>query len=206
MINSGPVSIRELVDYIDWTFFFFAWKINGKYPDIFNDPVKGTEAKKLYDDALIMIERIIDEELMVAEALSGIFPAERHGDDVKMIPGNGSEEAWFRFLRNQEEKEPGHRNLCLSDFVAEKGDHAGAFVVTVRPVEKLPDGIAGDDYHTIMFRILADRFAEAAAEWLHREMRVKPLGLCSRGEPFGGRPVQGEIPWYQACTGLSRLS
>ncbi|MBE0678610.1 MAG: methionine synthase, partial [Bacteroidales bacterium] len=158
VINSGPVSIRELVDYIDWTFFFFAWKINGKYPDIFNDPVKGTEARKLYDDALAMIERIIAEDLMVAEALSGIFPAERHGDDVKLLPGNGSEEAWFRFLRNQEEKEPGQRNLCLSDFVAEKDDHAGAFVVTVKPVSQLPEGIAGDDYHTIMFRILDDRF------------------------------------------------
>ncbi len=205
VINSGPVSIRELVDYIDWTFFFFAWKINGKYPDIFNDPVKGTEARKLYDDALAMIERIIAEDLMVAEALSGIFPAERHGDDVKLLPGNGSEEAWFRFLRNQEEKEPGQRNLCLSDFVAEKDDHAGAFVVTVRPVSQLPEGIAGDDYHTIMFRILADRFAEAAAEWLHREIRVRhwgyaPVETLTAAELFkvkyqGIRPAPG----YPAC-------
>lgn len=205
VINSGPVSLRELVGIIDWTFFFFAWKVNGKYPDIFNDPVKGTEARKLYDDALALIERIIDEKLMVAEALSGIFPAERHGDDVKLFPGNGSEEAWFRFLRNQEEKEPGHRNLCLADFVAEKGDHAGVFVVTVRPVEQLPAGIAGDDYNTIMFRILADRFAEAAAEWLHREMRVKHWGYApgealTAAELFklkyqGIRPAPG----YPAC-------
>ena len=205
VINSGPVSLRELVDYIDWTFFFFAWKINGKYPDIFNDPVKGTEARKLYDDALVMIERIIAEELMVAEALSGIFAAERQGDDVKLLPGNGSEEAWFRFLRNQEEKEPGQRNLCLSDFVAEKDDHAGAFVVTVRPVGQLPEGIAGDDYHTIMFRILADRFAEATAEWLHREIRVRhwgyaPAEALTAAEMFkvkyqGIRPAPG----YPAC-------
>ncbi len=205
VINSGPVSLRELVDYIDWTFFFFAWKINGKYPDIFNDPVKGTEARKLYDDALAMIERIIAEDLMVAEALSGIFPAERHGDDVKLLPGNGDKEEWFRFLRNQEEKEPGQRNLCLSDFVAEKGDHAGAFVVTVRPVSQLPEGIAGDDYNTIMFRILADRFAEAAAEWLHREVRVKHWGYApgeslTAAELFkikyqGIRPAPG----YPAC-------
>jgi len=205
VINSGPVSIRELVDYIDWTFFFFAWKINGKYPDIFNDPLKGTEARKLYDDALAMIERIIAEELMVAEALSGLFPAERHGDDVKLLPGNGSKEAWFRFLRNQEEKEPGQRNLCLSDFIAEKGDHAGAFVVTVRPVEQLPDGIAGDDYHTIMFRILADRFAEAAAEWVHREIRVKHWGYAA-GEQLTAAEMfkvkyQGirPAPGYPAC-------
>jgi len=216
VINSGQVSLRTLAEYIDWTFFFFAWKINGKYPDIFNDPVKGAEAKKLYDDALAMIERIINEELMVAEALSGIFPAERHGDDVRLITGEGSGsgtgdsgtgtgEAWLRFLRNQEEKEARHHNLCLADFVAEKDDHAGLFVVTVKTVEKLPAGIAGDDYHTIMLRILADRFAEAAAEWLHREIRVNHWGYAAdetltAAEMFkvkyqGIRPAPG----YPAC-------
>ena len=186
VINSGPVSLRTLAEYIDWTFFFFAWKINGKYPDIFKDPVKGAEAKKLYDDALVMIEHIISGGLMVAEALSGIFPAERHGDDVKLTTGTGSAgshdadlvnnpatgEAWLRFLRNQEEKEPGQHNLCLADFVAEKGDHAGLFVVSVKTIDPLPADFSGDDYRTIMLRILADRFAEAAAEWLHREIRV----------------------------------
>ena len=195
VINSGPVRLRTLAEYIDWTFFFFAWKINGKYPDIFNDPVKGAEAKKLYDDALAMIERIIGEELMVAEALSGIFPAERHGDDVRLITGTASKaagstggnpgtvpgagETWLHFLRNQEEKETGHHNLCLADFVAEKDDHAGLFVVSVRPADPLPADIAGDDYQTIMLRILADRFAEAAAEWLHHEIRVKHWGYAA---------------------------
>ena len=195
VINSGPVSLRTLADYIDWTFFFFAWKINGKYPDIFSDPVKGAEAKKLYDDALAMIERIISGDLLVAEALSGIFPAERHGDDVRLITGTDSGsagspggshgsnpptgETWLRFLRNQEEKEAGHHNLCLADFVAEKDDHAGLFVVTVKTIDPLPADIAGDDYHIIMLRILADRFAEAAAEWLHREIRVKHWGYAA---------------------------
>jgi len=185
--------------------------------------------KKLYDDALAMIERIINEELMVAEALSGIFPAERHGDDVRLITGEpgggaisgksrggnvsaggsgsgtGTGEAWLRFLRNQEEKEAGQHNLCLADFVAEKGDHAGVFVVTVNPVAQLPEGIAGDDYITIMFRILADRFAEAAAEWLHREIRVRHWGYApdealTAAEMFkvkyqGIRPAPG----YPAC-------
>ena len=179
VINSGPVSIRDLADYIDWTFFFFAWKINGRYPEIFNDPVKGAEAKKLHEDALAMIDRIIDEKLMVAEALSGIFPAERHGDDVKVITEGSTGEAFLRFLRNQEEKEPGHNNLCLSDFVAEKGDHAGVFVVSVKTRADLPADISGDDYLTIMLRILADRFAEAAAEWLHREIRVRHWGYAA---------------------------
>ena len=205
VMNPGLVSISELVDYIDWTFFFFAWRINGKYPDIFNDPVKGVEARKLYDDAQSMIKRIIDEELMVAEALSGIFPAERHGDDVRVIPGDGSGEAWLRFLRNQEEKEAGHHNLCLADFVAEKGDHAGLFVVTVKTKEELPADIAGDDYQTIMLRIMADRFAEAAAEWLHHEVRVRYWGYApgenlSAADLFkikytGIRPAPG----YPAC-------
>jgi 5-methyltetrahydrofolate--homocysteine methyltransferase len=216
VINSGPVNIGDLTDFIDWTFFFFAWKINGRYPDIFNDPVKGAEAKKLHEDALAMIGRIIDEKLMVAEALSGIFPAERHGDDVRLITGisgpgansvtgNTTDESWLRFLRNQEEKEAGQHNLCLADFVAEKDDHAGLFVVSVKTVDPLPEDIAGDDYKTIMVRILADRFAEAAAEWLHREIRMDHWGYAPderltpeelfRVKYQGIRPAPG----YPAC-------
>ena len=211
VINPGLVSLRTLAEYIDWTFFFFAWKVNGKYPDIFSDPVKGAEARKLYDDARAMIERIINEDLMAAEALSGIFPAERHGDDVRLITeeaggnGNGTGEVWLRFLRNQEEKEAGQHNLCLADFVAEKDDHAGLFVVTVKTVEKLPADIAGDDYQTIMVRILADRFAEAAAEWLHREIRMKHWGYAA-GEALTAAEMfkvkyQGirPAPGYPAC-------
>jgi 5-methyltetrahydrofolate--homocysteine methyltransferase len=205
VVNPGPLSIRELVDYIDWTFFFFAWRINGRYPDIFNDPLKGPEARKLYDDAQVMIERIIHDGLMDARALSGIFPAGRRGDDIRVIPGDGSGEVWLRFLRNQEEKEAGQHNLCLSDFVAEKEDHAGVFVVTVKTKDELPGDIAGDDYRTIMIRILADRFAEAAAEWLHREIRVRHWGYApgeklSAADLFkvryrGIRPAPG----YPAC-------
>jgi 5-methyltetrahydrofolate--homocysteine methyltransferase len=213
VINSWPVSLRTLADYIDWTFFFFAWKINGKYPDIFNDPVKGVEAGKLYDDALEMIERITGEGLMTAGALSGIFPAERHGDDVRLITGGtpgqpgdaAAGEAWLRFLRNQEVKEAGHHNLCLADFVAEKDDHAGLFVVTVKTIDPLPADIASDDYKTIMIRILADRFAEAAAEWLHREIRVKHWGYAA-GEKLTATDMfrvkyQGirPAPGYPAC-------
>ncbi len=171
--NAGPVMPAQLVEYIDWTFFFFAWKINGRYPAIFTDPVKGPEAKKLYDDALQLIDRIIKENLINIEALFGIFDAEREGDDIKVFSQKEAEPVWFRFLRNQEEKEPGHHNLCLADYFAEKDDHAGAFVVTAKIVDPLPADIATDDYLNIMMRILSDRFAEAAAEWIHREIRVK---------------------------------
>ncbi|MBE0666503.1 MAG: methionine synthase, partial [Bacteroidales bacterium] len=163
------------------------------------------EAKKLYNDAVDMITRIVNEELMVAEALSGIFPAEKAGDDVKVFPAEGADPVWLRFLRNQEEKETGHPNLCLSDFVAEKDDHAGVFVVTVKIKEEIPLDISGDDYNNIMLRILADRLAEAAAEWLHREIRVEQWGYAAderltAEEMFkvkykGIRPAPG----YPAC-------
>jgi 5-methyltetrahydrofolate--homocysteine methyltransferase len=205
VINAGPVPLLELVDFIDWTFFFFAWKVNGRYPEIFNDPVKGVEAKKLYNDAVEMITRIVNEELLVAEALSGIFPAEKAGDDVKVFPAEGADPVWFRFLRNQEEKETGHHNLCLSDFVAEKDDHAGVFVVTVKVTEEIPPDISGDDYNNIMLRILADRFAEAAAEWLHREIRVEQWGYSAderlTAEELFKVKYQGirPAPGYPAC-------
>jgi 5-methyltetrahydrofolate--homocysteine methyltransferase len=205
VINSGPVEARVLVDYIDWTFFFFSWRISGRFPEIFDDPVRGPEARKLYDDSLGMIERIISDDLLEIQALSGIFPSERHGDDVKIFTGGKDEPVWFRFLRNQEEKEAGKPNYCLSDFVAEKGDHAGAFVVTVKIMEELPEDISGDDYKKIMLHILADRFAEAAAEWLHREIRVRhwgyapdenlPVSELFKVKYRGIRPAPG----YPAC-------
>ncbi|HQN58679.1 MAG TPA: vitamin B12 dependent-methionine synthase activation domain-containing protein, partial [Bacteroidales bacterium] len=114
-------------------------------------------------------------------------------------------ETWLRFLRNQEEKEPGQHNHCLADFVAEKDDHAGLFVVSVKTINPLPADIAGDDYRTIMLGILADRFAGAAAEWLHREIRVKHWGYAAgeqltMAEMFRGR-YQGirPAPGYPAC-------
>ena len=97
VINSGPLKVKTLIDYIDWTFFFFSWKISGRYPEIFNDPVKGAEARKLYDDALKLIERISEEELMTAEALSGIFPAEKYGDDIRLFPDKRRRRGVFTF-------------------------------------------------------------------------------------------------------------
>ena len=199
------VSVNELVDYIDWTFFFFAWKITGRYPEVLKDPVKGEEAKKLLKDAKDLIARIINEKLLTAEALAGIFQVEKEGDDIRVFQKDTDKPVWFRFLRNQEEKEPGQRNLCLSDFVADKGDHAGAFIVTVRVTDNLPPEIKGDDYLNIMLRILADRFAEAAAEWLHKEIRKKYWGYAahenlSPDEMFKGK-YQGirPAPGYPAC-------
>ena len=107
------IDLNELTGYIDWTFFFFAWKISGKYPAIFSDPVKGVEAKKLFDDAQMYLKKVIDEKLLTARAVFGLFPAFSDGDDVKVFSDKSKKEikSVFRFLRNQEPKEKGIPNL-----------------------------------------------------------------------------------------------
>ncbi len=171
------IDLKELSEYIDWTYLFFAWKISGKYPAIFSDPVKGVEARKLYDDALFYIQKIIDLKLITVNGVFGIFPAVSSGDDVKLSrAGNGNEmNTVFRFLRNQELKEKGVPNLSLSDYIAPEStgltDHIGAFVVTASLDKDLYGTFKDDDYASIMIRILSDRLAEAAAEWLHAVIR-----------------------------------
>ncbi len=126
-------------------------------------------------------------------------------DDAGPATVHAPGEAWLRFLRSQEQKPEGHPNLSLADFVAESDDWAGVFVVSAKPAEELPADIMGDDYQMIMLRILADRFAEAAAEWLHREVRMKQWGYAGdesltmeemfRVKYRGIRPAPG----YPAC-------
>jgi 5-methyltetrahydrofolate--homocysteine methyltransferase len=205
------IDLNVLSDYIDWTYFFFAWKISGKYPAIFTDPVKGVEAKKLFDDARIFLKKIIDEELLRAKAVFGLFPACSDGDDVNIFTDNSRKElkSVFRFLRNQEPKEKGVPNLSLSDYIAagETGlkDWIGAFLVTADIDKKGFDNYREDDYATIMIRILSDRLAEAAAEWLHEKIRKDYWGY-SKNEHLsvdevlklrykGIRPAPG----YPAC-------
>ena len=170
------ISLGEVREFIDWTFFFHAWKLNGKYPSILKDPIKGEEAQKLLVDANNMLDRIIDEKWLSAKAVTGIFPAYSHEDDV--VVNFENKETNFRFLRNQEKKASGIPNLCLSDFVAPKSkdntDYLGGFVVTTgigieEHVERFVDD--NDDYSAIMLKVLADRLAEAATELLHEKVR-----------------------------------
>jgi 5-methyltetrahydrofolate--homocysteine methyltransferase len=189
----NEIDLKELIKYIDWTFFFFAWKINGKYPSIFSDPVKGNEAKKLYDDAQAYLSEIIKRKIITAKAVFGLYPAVSDGDDVKVYPINippppfkgriSRPKAVFRFLRNQEQKEKGVPNLSLADFIAPgstgKVDHIGAFVVSAHINENLLSAYGNDDYTVIMIRILSDRIAEAAAEWLHEKIRREYWGFAS---------------------------
>jgi 5-methyltetrahydrofolate--homocysteine methyltransferase len=209
IINKFDLS--EICRYIDWTFFFFAWKVSGKYPAILTDPVKGEEARKLYDDAQKFLKEIIDHNIINAKGVFGLFPAVSSGDDVKVYTGKDrkSERVVFRFLRNQEVKEKSIPNLCLSDFIAPESsgieDNIGAFVVTADIDEQLLKRYKGDDYAIIMIRILSDRIAEAAAELIHEKIRKEYWGYSpeenlSADELFrlkfkGIRPAPG----YPAC-------
>ncbi len=205
------IDLKELSKYIDWTFFFFAWKISGKYPAIFNDPVKGAEAKKLFDEGQFYLKEIIENRLVDAKAILGLFPAVSDGDDVNIMSEQtpGEVKATLRFLRNQEQKESGIPNLCLSDYIAPASeglnDAIGLFVVTADLDDVKLEKYRDDDYATIMIRILSDRIAEAAAEWLHEKVRKEYWGYAAEEQLSiddiiklkykGIRPAPG----YPAC-------
>lgn len=206
--------LAKLRNYIDWTFFFHSWKIGGKYPAIFSDAVKGEEAKKLYDDAQGMLDRIINEKMLEAKASWFILAAESDGDDLNVFMDEARKQkaAQFYFLRNQERKDEGIPNLCLADFVAPKGsgvnDYLGGFAVTAGiGIEKWVEDFEkrNDDYSAIMMKILADRLAEAFAEMLHHKVRTEFWGYSPdeklsieqilRENYQGIRPAPG----YPAC-------
>jgi len=177
--------LKKISEYIDWTFFFYAWKINGRYPAVFDDPVKGDEARKLYDDALYFLDAITGSRMIRARAVVGLYPAYRRGDDIVMHTGAGpgAPPLVLNFLRNQEVHEDGRPNLCLADFVAPEGsgidDHAGLFVVTAVPDEEKLQVYANDDYGLIMIKILADRLAEAFTELVHEKVRRDIWGYAA---------------------------
>ncbi len=182
--NIPDFGIEELSRYIDWTFFFHAWKLTGKYPAIFDDPVKGSEALKLFADAGLYLKKIAEEKLLRVCGVIGIFPAVSEEDDVRLFKGTDAKDslAVLRFLRNQERKDQGIPNLSLADFVAPVSaglmDYAGAFVVTAHPDHEAVARYADDDYATIMIRILSDRIAEAAAELVHERIRKEYWGYA----------------------------
>ena len=203
--------LKEIIKYIDWTFFFFAWKVSGKYPAIFADPIKGEEARKLFDDAQKFLKDIIDHHIIRTKGIIGIFPASSDGDDVIVYENEKrvKEKVVFRFMRNQEPKEKGIPNLSLSDFIAPVSsgikDNIGAFVVTADINEDALKKYKGDDYSIIMIRILGDRIAEAAAELIHEKTRKEFWGFSPdenliaddlfKSKFRGIRPAPG----YPAC-------
>jgi len=174
------VRLSELVPYIDWTFFFAAWELKGRFPAILEHPQYGAAARELYDNARALLDRIIDEKLLVARAAYGVWPAASEGDDIVVYADGERRGELMRFnmLRQQERLSDGRPNLSLADFVADRStgvaDYVGAFAVTaglgaddlVRRFEQ-----AHDDYSAILVKALADRLAEAFAAYLHARSR-----------------------------------
>ena len=204
------VTVADLIPYIDWTPFFQAWELAGNYPAILTDVVVGESATNLFADAQNMLRQIVDEAWLRPRGVVAIWPARREGDDVVVFEGdNRAEElARFPFLRQQIAKREGRPNSCLADFISPDADWLGGFAVTAG------DGIephlarfkaAHDDYQDILLKALADRLAEAFAEYLHERVRREIWGYETtpkqsnvdliREQYKGIRPAPG----YPAC-------
>ncbi|MEJ2232187.1 MAG: vitamin B12 dependent-methionine synthase activation domain-containing protein, partial [Nitrospirales bacterium] len=172
--------LETLVPVIDWSPFFHAWQLRGKYPQIFEDPRVGPKAAELFEDAQRLLKEIMKNQLLTAKGVYGFFPANSHDDDIVVYADDArlSVAKTFHTLRQQLEKPKGECNLALADFIAPdasgKRDYIGGFAVTTGiGVEALCQRFEKehDDYHSIMAKALADRLAEAFAEWLHQEVR-----------------------------------
>ena len=208
------VTAADLRPYIDWTPFFQGWELHGRYPQILDDAKVGDEARKLFDDANILLDRIAGEGLLGIRGVAGIFPANSVGDDIMVYTDESRTmiRCVLHTLRQQQEKAPGDPSLSLADFVAPrecgKNDYVGGFAVTAglgieKALKEFADG--HDDYHRIMTQALADRLAEAFAEMLHEKVRRELWGyvpdekLDASGliaEKYQGiRPAPG----YPAC-------
>ena len=174
-----PITLGDLVPYIDWSPFFHTWELRGRYPAIFDDPTVGKHARELFDDAQKLLERICSEKLLTARGVYAFWPAKAIGDDVEIYTDETRTErlATFHFLRQQMKKPSGQFNHCLADFIAPENsvDYLGGFAVTAGiGADELAKVFAADhdDYNAILTKALADRLAEAFAEFLHREARV----------------------------------
>ena len=172
--------VAELIPYIDWTPFFQTWEMKGRYPAVLEDPKQGAAARQLFEDAQIMLARIVEEHWFQPRAVIGFWPANGVDDDIHLYSGESRQEpmAVLHSLRQQLLRRDGRPNLALADFVApkhsHKADYIGGFVVTAgAQEEKIADRFAkaNDDYGSIMVKALADRIAEAFAERMHERVR-----------------------------------
>ena len=207
------IDLNVLEQYIDWTPFFISWNLAGKYPRIFDDEVVGEAAKSLFDDAQAILRKLIDEKLIRARAVFGFWPANQvDHDDIQLFDEQGQPLKRLHHLRQQIVKTDGKPNFALADFVApaDSGltDYVGGFIVTAGiGAEEVAKAYqeAGDDYNSIMVKALADRLAEACAEWLHQQVRKEHWGYdpeealdneaLIREQYKGIRPAPG----YPAC-------
>jgi len=205
--------LEELIPFIDWSPFFRSWDLHGKYPNIFNDEVVGEQAKELFADGQKILKKIVDEKRLVAKAIFGIFKANSNEtDDILIYDENDLEKVKFLTLRQQVQKSKGKDYIALSDFIAPKSsgktDYMGVFCVcTGFGTDELSDQYEkdNDDYNAIMVKAIADRFAEAYAEFLHKKVRTEYWGYANQenlsnedliAEKYKGiRPAPG----YPAC-------
>jgi 5-methyltetrahydrofolate--homocysteine methyltransferase len=181
--------LEKLIAYIDWTPFFLTWELKGKYPAIFNNPSHGTEARKLFNDANVLLDKIIKDKLLIANGVAGIFPANSVGmDDIEIYTDenrNGVKRV-LHTLRQQAKKNSGEPNFALADYIAPKDsgikDYIGLFAVTTGiGIEKIVKKFEEehDDYNSILVKALADRLAEAFAEHLHEIVRKEYWGYTA---------------------------
>ena len=207
-------SIAEIREYINWIFFFVVWQLRGKFPDLLEDPKQGEEARKLFEDANRLLNRIEREKLLEASGVIGLFPANSAGDDIEVYEDETRKKIITKFinLRNQVQKDDGTPSYCLSDFIAPKesgiADYIGAFAVTsgIGIGSILKEFEAQHDYYSgIMIKALADRLAEAFTELIHARVRKEFWGYAANEnldmeglfyeKYIGIRPAHG----YPAC-------
>src|SRR5471032_145716 len=207
------IDLNVLAEYIDWTPFFISWDLAGKYPRILTDEVVGEAATALFSDARELLRKLIDEKLISARAVFGFWPAAQvDHDDLEVYGEDGQPLAKLHHLRQQIINTDGNPNFSLADFVAPKGsgvtDYIGGFITTAgigaEEVSKAYQD-KGDDYNAIMVKALADRLAEACAEWLHQQVRKEYWGYA-RDEDLANEDLIKEqyvgirpAPGYPAC-------
>jgi 5-methyltetrahydrofolate--homocysteine methyltransferase len=198
-------SIAEIATYIDWQPFFIAWEMHGKFPAILTDIVIGTEATKLYEDAQVLLKKIIEENWLSAKGVVGFWEVNKVAPDSVVVKDKNIQ---LEFLRQQIKKAEGQPNLSLADFIhPNQPDYMGAFSVTIQGIEKHIKSFEEklDDYNKIILQALADRLAEAFAELLHHKTRIEFWGYANDeqlsneqmiSEDYSGiRPAPG----YPAC-------
>jgi 5-methyltetrahydrofolate--homocysteine methyltransferase len=206
-------NISSLEDYIDWTPFFRSWDLHGKFPEILNDTVVGEQAQELFSDAQILLKKIFDEKLLKAKAVFGLFAANSiNDDDIEVRDHAGKDLGTFITLRQQSKKSAGKPNIALADFIAPKSsglqDYIGCFCVSTGfGTQELASKFEADndDYNSIMIKALADRLAEAYAEYLHEEIRVKHWAYAKEEQLSNEELIKESYkgirpaPGYPAC-------
>ena len=205
--------ITTLEEFIDWSPFFRSWDLHGKYPNILEDEIVGTQATELFRDAQELLQRIFSEKLLGAKAVFGLFPANTvHEDDIEIYDEDGNIQQTFLTLRQQLKKRAEVPNIALSDFIAPKScgktDYMGCFCVSTGfGTKALADDFEAnnDDYNAIMIKALADRLAEAFAEYLHKEVRVHHWGYATNEQLSNDELIKESYkgirpaPGYPAC-------